>query len=96
MSDAFVRDWPGSTTAGRCGTPAPTRIRSSGCGLPSPRTTTSTVGCYDELGVLLEGAVPAHEDVLTWLAATGGDHEDIVNRHVAIYREHIRCHCPPA
>jgi uncharacterized protein YndB with AHSA1/START domain len=50
----------------------------------------------DALGILLDGAAPAFENVLDWLAATGNDLDAVVDEHVSTYREHIREHCPPA
>ena len=50
----------------------------------------------DALGMLLDDEAPAFENVLEWLGATGQNADEIVDRHVTIYREHIRNSCPNA
>jgi len=49
----------------------------------------------DALGLLLDGGVPAFDNVLDWLAATGANLDDVIDEHVSMYRAHIRDHCPP-
>ena len=50
----------------------------------------------DALAISLEGTVAEDDNVLAWLARTGGNDPELIHERDEIYRQHIRDHCPPA